>query len=97
MNAVSRCRNTFIWNKTFIQHFIGFTGKLGLFTGKDSDKLGIGIILAPKPENMKGYATHGEAMPIDDIACNYYDILKTANEFGMEMPNYRALESILNR
>jgi hypothetical protein len=60
-------------------------------------KLGIAINLAPKPENMKGYATRGEAMPIDDIACNYYDILKTADEFGMEMPNYRALESILNR
>lgn len=42
---------------------------------KIQDKLGIGIILAPKPENMKRYATHGEAMPIDDIACNYYYIL----------------------
>ncbi len=48
-------------------------------------------------ESMKRYTAHGEEMPIDDIACNYYDILKTADEFGMEMPNYRALESILNR
>jgi ketopantoate reductase len=46
-------------------------------------------------ESMKRYTAHGEAMPIDDIACNYYDILKTADEFGMEMPNYRTLECLI--
>ena len=46
-------------------------------------------------ESMKRYTAHGESMPIDDIACNYYDILETAKEFNFEMPYYKALEEIL--
>jgi ketopantoate reductase len=46
-------------------------------------------------ESMKRYTAHGESMPIDDIACNYYDILKTAKEYKLEMPYYKALEEIL--
>ncbi len=48
-------------------------------------------------ESMKRYTAHGESMPIDDIACNYYDILKTAKEINFEMPYYQELEEILKR
>lgn len=48
-------------------------------------------------ESMKRYTAHGESMPIDDIACNYYDILKTAKELNFEMPFYQALEEILKQ
>ncbi|MFN8254934.1 MAG: 2-dehydropantoate 2-reductase N-terminal domain-containing protein [Bacteroidales bacterium] len=46
-------------------------------------------------ESMKRYTAHGESMPMDDISCNYYDILNTAKEFNFEMPYYKALEEIL--
>jgi len=46
-------------------------------------------------KSMKHYTAHGESMPIDDIACNYYNILKTANECGLEMPNFRSLEYLI--
>ncbi len=46
-------------------------------------------------ESMKRYTAHGESMPIEDIAYNYYDILKTAKEYNLEMPHYKALEEIL--
>lgn len=46
-------------------------------------------------ESMKRYTAHGESMPVEDIACNYYDILKTAKELNFEMPYYQELESIL--
>ncbi|HON51950.1 MAG TPA: hypothetical protein PLS12_01955, partial [Bacteroidales bacterium] len=48
-------------------------------------------------ESMKRYTAHGESMPIDDIACNYYDILKTAKDFNFEMPYYQELEEILKQ
>lgn len=48
-------------------------------------------------ESMKRYTAHGESMPIEDIACNYYDILKTAKEFNFEMPCYQDLEGILKQ
>lgn len=48
-------------------------------------------------ESMKRYTAHGESMPIDDIACNYYDILKTSKEFKFEMPYYQGLEEILKQ
>ncbi len=48
-------------------------------------------------ESMKRYTAHGESMPIDDIAYNYYDILKTAKEFNFEMPYYQELEEILKQ
>ena len=48
-------------------------------------------------ESMKRYTAHGESMLIDDIACNYYDILKTAKELNFEMPYFKALEEILNQ
>ena len=46
-------------------------------------------------ESMQRYTAHGESMPVDDIAVNYYDIKKTAKEFGFEMPNFNALEYLL--
>lgn len=48
-------------------------------------------------ESMKRYTAHGESMPIDDIACNYYDILKTANEFNFEMPRFKELQGLLKQ
>jgi len=46
-------------------------------------------------ESMQLYTAHGETMSIDDIASNYYDILKTADEYGLEVPNYRQLETLI--
>jgi hypothetical protein len=44
---------------------------------------------------MKRYTAHGESMPIEDIASNYYDILKSAEELKFDMPNYQDLEYLL--
>jgi 2-dehydropantoate 2-reductase len=46
-------------------------------------------------ESMKRYTAHGESMPVEDITCNYYDILKTAEVYNLEMPHFRELEEIL--
>jgi len=46
-------------------------------------------------ESMKRYTAHGETMPIDDIACNYYDILETAKKCSFEMPHFQGLDEIL--
>jgi hypothetical protein len=46
-------------------------------------------------ESMQRYTAHGELIPLDDIRCNYYDILKTADELKFEMPNYRDLEEFI--
>ena len=44
---------------------------------------------------MKRYTAHSESMPIDDVKCNYYDILETAKECDFAMPYYEKLETIL--
>ena len=46
-------------------------------------------------ESMKRYTAHGESMPINDIAVNYYDILKTAKEYNFDMPCFLMLEEFL--
>jgi ketopantoate reductase len=46
-------------------------------------------------ESMKRYTAHGESMPIEDIACNYYDILKTAKEYNFDMPYFPELEELI--
>ena len=46
-------------------------------------------------ESMQRYTAHGESMPVDDIAANYYDIQKTARELGFAMPNFDALAYLL--
>ena len=48
-------------------------------------------------ESMKRYSAHGESMPIDDIACNYYDILNTAKEYKFAMPYFNELEKIIKQ
>jgi 2-dehydropantoate 2-reductase len=48
-------------------------------------------------ESMKRYSAHGESMPIDDIACNYYDIVKTAKELNFDMPYFKELEGLLRQ
>lgn len=45
--------------------------------------------------SMKRYTAHSESMPIDDVKCNYYDILETAKECDFAMPYYEKLETIL--
>lgn len=46
-------------------------------------------------ESMQRYTAHGELMPLDDIRCNYYDILRTADELKFEMNNYRDIEEFI--
>jgi ketopantoate reductase len=48
-------------------------------------------------ESMKRYTAHGESMPVEDIACNYYDILNTAKEYNFKMPHYQGLEKLLKQ
>ena len=45
--------------------------------------------------SMKRYTAHGEMMPIDDITRNYYDILRTAKLYNVEMPYFDSLEKVL--
>ena len=44
---------------------------------------------------MQRYTAHGASVSVEDITCNYYDILKTAEEIEFDMPNYKKLECIL--
>ncbi|MHC1774479.1 MAG: ketopantoate reductase family protein [Lentimicrobium sp.] len=46
-------------------------------------------------ESMQRYTAHGESMPVEDIACNYKDILKTARGMHFRMPAFEALEELL--
>jgi ketopantoate reductase len=46
-------------------------------------------------ESMKRYTAHAELMPMDDIKCNYFDILETAKKIYFDMPHYRELGKIL--
>jgi ketopantoate reductase len=48
-------------------------------------------------ESMQRYTAHGELIPLDDIRCNYYDILRTAGEMKFEMNNYRDLEEFIRK
>jgi hypothetical protein len=44
---------------------------------------------------MQRYTAHGESIPLDDIICNYNDILDTANELSFEMPHYKELSDLI--
>ena len=46
-------------------------------------------------ESMQRYTAHGESIPLDDIICNYNDILDTANELKFEMPHYKELSDLI--
>jgi hypothetical protein len=46
---------------------------------------------------MKRYTAHGEKIPLEDIECNYKDILDTANEYNFEMTNFRDLAELLKQ
>jgi 2-dehydropantoate 2-reductase len=47
-------------------------------------------------ESMKRYTAHAESAPVEDLVCNYQDILKTAVEIGFEMPHYIELGKYIN-
>lgn len=46
-------------------------------------------------ESMKRYTAHGESMPLEEIACNYYDMMNTARKYNFDMPHFNALEALL--
>ena len=46
-------------------------------------------------ESMKRYTAHAEKAPLEDIICNFNDILKTAEEMNFDMPNFKDLAQFL--
>jgi ketopantoate reductase len=48
-------------------------------------------------ESMKRYTAHAERIPKDDILCNYNDILATARELNLNIPNFEELGDLLKQ
>ena len=46
-------------------------------------------------ESMQRYTAHADRVPLEDICTNYNDILKTAEEYQFEMPNFKELGALL--
>jgi 2-dehydropantoate 2-reductase len=46
-------------------------------------------------ESMQRYTAHADRVPIEDIRVNYNDILKTAQEYSFDMPNFKELGVLL--
>jgi 2-dehydropantoate 2-reductase len=46
-------------------------------------------------ESMQRYTAHASRVPIEDIRQNYNDILKTAEEYKLDMPNFKELGALL--
>ena len=46
-------------------------------------------------ESMQRYTAHADRVPLEDICTNYNDILKTAEAYQFEMPNFKELGDLL--
>jgi hypothetical protein len=44
---------------------------------------------------MKRCIAYGELVQMDDIKCNYSDVLNTAREINFKMTNFKELEELI--